>query len=104
MHLTKTERLLVDRRRKGRTQAQTARSLNVPVSRYVGWESGRLPFSGNAPKIGRLEPNEKCLLYRRRCNKTQGEVANDMGFSKYWIRLMEQGNAPCDDLLWYWEQ
>lgn len=63
-----------------------------------------MPFEGKPPKIGTLAPHEKCLLYRRRCNQTQGEIAADMGFSKYWVRLMEQGKAPADDLLWYWEQ
>lgn len=68
---------------------------------YGKWE--RDVVEGPTTRVGRLRPHERCLLYRRRCGRYQFEVANDLGFCRLWINRMERGDAPCDDLIWYWE-
>jgi len=101
--LTSGERLLIDRRR--RTERQEAAALRLGVSRavYGAWER-ETRSDGPPVKIGRLKVHERCLLYRRRVGCTQAAVADGLRCSRFWVNLMEQGRAPCDDLLWYWEQ
>jgi len=56
------------------------------------------------PAVERLKSHERCLIMRRRCGKTQLQVAKVLGCSRYWLNKMELGLESCDDLLWYWEQ
>ena len=39
---------------------------------------------------------------RRKVMLTQLDVAQALGRSKEWIRMMEQGKAPCRELQEYW--
>lgn len=103
MHLTTSETLLLHRRRQGKSQADAAGDFKVPVSRYVAWETGRLPFTGRLPKLSAPLKHEVCFLKRRRTGKTQEELADELGFSKYWIRLMEQGQVSSTSLERYWK-
>lgn len=110
--LSPSERLLIHRRRLGLTQAQAARKLKMPVHIYARVENGKLGpsqpaghpcwqwLSGPATAV---ESHERCLVMRRRCGKTQTDVAKELKCSRYWLNQMEIGNVPCDTLLWYWE-
>lgn len=100
--LTDSERLLIDRRRRGENQGQAARRLRITRFNYGRLERG----IGAIPKvkIGRLKSHETCLLYRRRAGWTQAQVAKELERCRWWINQMERGEAPCDELLWFWEQ
>jgi len=103
MRPTNAERVLLWRRREGLNQTEAAAWHNVSYTTLSKIERGKVEPSWS-PHPLRLRGYEKCLLYRRRCNKTQAEVAADLGCCRYWVHQMEQGEVPCDILLWYWEQ
>lgn len=99
--LTRGERLLIARRSRGEGQKTAALRHGVKFSMYGKWE--RDTVKGPSVRVGPLKAHERCLLYRRRSGKYQFEVAADLGFCRFWVNKMERGDAPCDDLLWYWE-
>ncbi|MCK5639571.1 MAG: XRE family transcriptional regulator [Gammaproteobacteria bacterium] len=100
--LTDAETLIIVRRRKEETQKNAAARFGVSLDMYSRWERGLDPRAPRQ-KIGRLENHEVCFLYRRRSNKTQEEIAEALDCCRWWVNKMEQGNAPCDDLISYWE-
>lgn len=51
-----------------------------------------------------LTQSEICFLLRRRLEKTQKACADEMGISRYWFNMMEQGKAPCKSLVEYWSR
>jgi len=101
MHISRSERLLLDRRRKGETQVAAAKRYSVPLNRYVEWEKGttECPFK---PLLQRLQPHERCLIHRRRSGRTQAKVAYALGRCRRWVTLMERGEVPCKELEVYW--
>lgn len=104
--LTVGERLLLDRRRRGLNQRQAAAHWNTSYFVYGQWERDQLE---DAPALDLGESDaperfEHCLLYRRRAGYTQARVARELKRCRWWINQMERGEAPCDELLWYWEQ
>ena len=102
--LTAGERLRIRRRRLGETQRQAADRHGVSLARYSLWERDLWPATG-IPKVslGRLEPHERCLLYRLRAGTPQWKIAEDLGRCRYWVNKMERGEEPCDELIAYWE-
>ena len=102
--LTRGERLLIQRRRLGERQSEAALRHGVSSSMYGKWERDVTEGPAMVMMIWRLEAHERCLLYRRRCGKGQAEVAKDLGRCRLWINRMERGDAPCSELLGYWEQ
>jgi len=108
--LTIGERLLVDRRRRGHTQADAARRWGISQSRYSRWEREldtptleELPYLWAPAKGHQLRGNERCLLYRRRAGLTQLHIATELGRCKMWVRQMERGEVSFTELLDYWE-
>jgi DNA-binding XRE family transcriptional regulator len=101
--LSKGERLLIDRRRRGERQGKAASRLKVPLSRYSLWERDLLD---GAPKVslGQLKAHERCVIYRRRCGKSQVEVAQELEVCRWWLNQMEAGTVDCTPLACYWEQ
>jgi DNA-binding XRE family transcriptional regulator len=105
VRLTDGERFLLDRRRRKETQIQAAKRHGVSRGIYSVVERDVfLPETLKPPKLDRIEPHERCLLYRRRANCTQAQVAKDLEYCRWWVNQMERGVAPVDILLWYWEQ
>lgn len=103
-NLTGPERLLLDRRRREETQAQAAVRHEVSQTRYSRWERGLEPEGSlPRPRVGRLRPYERCLLYRRRAGTSQAQVARDLERCKMWVRQMERGEVDCTELTSYWE-
>lgn len=51
-----------------------------------------------------LTQSEICFLLRRRLEKTQKACADEMGISRYWFNMMEQGKAPYKTLVEYWSR
>ncbi len=105
LRLTVGEKLLIDRLRRGESQVQAAKRLGLGASRknYQLFESDTVKYPAPAPKLSSLKSGEKCRLMRRRCGKTQAEIADDLGISRYWLNQMEVGNADPTALLCYWE-
>lgn len=102
--LTSGERLLIDRRRRGEVQSTAADRFGVSPSMYGKWERNLVAGVGALVRVDSLEAHERCLLYRRRTGKHQWEVARHLGRCRLWINRMERGDAPCDELIDYWEQ
>lgn len=106
--LTLSDRLFITRRRLNETQMQAAKRLGVCLATYSSWERDVPSTSSKIPLIKLdvkdLKPHEKCVLYRRKANFSQHRVAKDLNMCRYYIHKMELGAAPCDALLWYWEQ
>ncbi len=99
--LSRGERLLIDRRRRGETQGQAAERHNTTHFMYGKCE--RDVVDGPAIKIAALRVFECCLLYRRRAGFTQAQVAGELNRCRWWVNQMERGEMPCDELVWYWE-
>lgn len=106
MRITESEALYIKRRRLGVNQDARAKDLGVPEWRYVEFEAGRqepgrevMAKNGRAPKPTDVE---ECVLRRRRCGKTQAEVAAAIGCSRLWVIRMETGQAKPDRLVEYW--
>lgn len=103
--LTRGERLLLKRLRLGEDQRQAADRLGLHSKVYRALELGRSSTNKvKLPTINRVKPHERCMLYRRRANMSQGQIANKYGCSRYWLSLMELGKRPCEKLIWFWEQ
>ena len=45
---------------------------------------------------------EKCILLRRRKGWKQGQLANKLGITRTWLRLMETGGRNPARLIEYW--
>ncbi len=100
--LTKPEKLLLYRKRKKLTQREMAKEFGCSFKEYMFWESGGIAIPDYI-SISNLQPHEKCFIYRRRAGTPQKVVAKELGRCRHWVRYMENGTAPVDELLWYWE-
>lgn len=67
------------------------------------WERGRLsPPRKFAQAVKTIAPHEVCFILRRRSGQSQAIVAELIGCSSTWVRLMEKGKAPVGELLHHW--
>jgi len=102
--ITKSERLIVERRRRGNTPKAEAARRKMSIHTYKRFEKrdtyNEINFHGKyfAP----LGIFEICHLLRKRAKKTGTVVACEMGVSKGWISLMERGIRPMGALINYW--
>lgn len=87
------------------TQKDYAQRLQVSEGTIYNWESGKTKVARKyRDKIEKkrlklkryLTLNKQCYFARKRFSKTQQEVAEALGFSRYWVLLMEQGSIPLD--------
>lgn len=102
-HLTPGERLRIARRRTGNTQAQEATDIGMPLGAYKLAERDEAqPWNIPVPRVGKLSDFEACIVRRTRRGLTQTALANMIGVSKWWVCLMEQGKAPTDTLVGFW--
>lgn len=106
--LSDGERLLIDRRRHGETQAQAAGRHGLRPFLYGQCERDSAPAGTkiSVPTDKSLLPlatHERCMLYRRRAGYTQARVARELKVCRWWLNQMERGVVPCDDLICYWE-
>lgn len=101
--LTEGEKLLLDRRRRGRSQRQRAAELGVTLYQYRAWEGDR-ERPESIPRLGSLSVAEVCVVARRRAAIGVVELANELGVSREWLRQMEAGNVDPARLASYWQQ
>lgn len=101
--LTLGEHLLIWRRREGLTQKQASLLLGIGRNTYQEIERQdtkcRLAVM---PHISTLYSHEICFILRRRSGWTIPQCAEQVGVSRYWYNLMEQGKASPDRLITYW--
>lgn len=101
--LTSGEKLVIQRRRDGSTQAKAARAHKVTQLVYRGWErdSGeRIPRAA----VGKISESEQCFVLRRRSGMTLDRLAGRLRVCRYWLRQMEAGTAPVARLAEYWSK
>jgi len=98
--LTRGERLMVDRRRRGLSQVEMSTFLKVGLRQYRKWERDEedAPNKG----VGKLALHERCYMARRRASVERQQLAKRMKCSRLWITLMETGRAPVEALAEYW--
>ena len=103
LQLSKSEKLLIWRRRSGLTQAQAAQEHQVSHRRWGRWERG-----DEEPTVDKdittLAVHEHLLIVRRRSNISQEEVARDLGCTRAWVQMMEAGLNGCEQLVRYWKE
>jgi len=99
--LSKGEKLLVYRRRRGLTQSKSAKERKVSLYTYRRWEADELDA---VPKVsvGRLSEAEQCFLLRKRKGMSLADAAKEIDICRWWLCQMESGEAPIDRLLAYW--
>lgn len=97
---TNAQRLIIQRRRRGETQAEAAKRYNVSSRTYQSWEYGER----KAPLVmlDSLTKPELFFLLRRDAGLTQMQLATRIGVSELWLNLMENGKAPIGRLEQYW--
>lgn len=101
--LSRGERLRINRRRWGFTQAAEARRCRMSLGAYKLAEAdGPQARKIRPPALRRLKDYEACLILRRRAGLTLGDLSERIQLSKWWLCLIEQGKAPVATLLNYW--
>ena len=98
--LTKGERLLIDRRRRGESQAEAAERLGLSVYAYRRFEED--VAEGPTADVEALELGEACYLERRREGLPASWVAERVGVSRWWLTQMERGREDADRLGAWW--
>lgn len=100
--ITKSERLLIWRRRRGLYSWQAAKIFRVTRKRFILWEEDK----GDIPYVSLPSPLkdfEACYLLRRRSGIKQSQLARDLKLSRNWIHRMETNKEDCRRLVEYWE-
>ena len=100
--LTKGQRLRIIRLRNEETQVQAAERMGVTRKRYKNWEDDVYNKLCPTLSVGKLTPNERCLLLRREAGMRQDEFAKVLGLSRGYVNQMELGRLPCRRLMEYW--
>lgn len=103
LRLSRADRLIISRRRAGKSQAEAAAERRVAYHVYSRWETGADDETCPDVSVGRLAGHERALVYRRHARRTQRAVAAELGVCVYTLRRMEQGVSDPTALLEYWE-
>lgn len=102
LQLSRSERLLIWRRRSGLRQEEAAAQHGVSHRRYGRWERGvEEPEADKS--VGLLDVYEKLFILRRREGVSQQEIANDLGCTRAWVQMMETGESSSEQLQNYWK-
>lgn len=102
--LTPGDRLFLVRRREGKSQREAAASWNVSYGTYSAWENNHTaPLPPPEVQVRRMEPGERCLIYRRQKGLSQAQVGEAIERCAYTVRKMELGVIDPAPLLAYWE-
>ena len=94
-------RLIINRRRRGLTQAEAAAKHKVSLYHYRRWEADEVNGVPSVD-IGLLKPHEKCYVERVSRGVSLADQAKKMGISRWWLRQMERGTANPERLISYW--
>lgn len=103
--VTPAERLILGRHRRSERQVDVADRLGVKAWTYRRYEAGTLdppPIVMRRAGVRRVKPHERLYLARRRAGLSPAELAERVGVSRWWLHLMETGEAPLKRLRDYW--
>ena len=96
-------KLGIIRRRAKQTRKETALALQISPSTLYNWETGRTTAKITIKEnLYELTLKEQFYLHRKMAGLTQAQVAKDLGVSRYWVILMEQGKVDGKRLETYW--
>lgn len=70
---------------------------------YGRAERDQSPEKPRVSQITDLTDAERCLIYRRRLDITQQEVADILKVSRFWVNSMERNRENCARLIEFWE-
>ena len=107
LELIEREYLLIYRCRLGYSQAKMAKAYGIHRATYSLIECGARVFIRaflDIPVIKELTVNEKCLILRRRLGKTQAEIGEIIGLSRFSVNQMERGIVKATKLIEYWAE
>lgn len=85
------------------TQFEYAGRLQISEGTLHNWESGKTKVAKTCRE--RIEKkrqtlkkyltlNVQCYFARKRFGMTQQQLAKDLGFCRYWVAMMENGDIP----------
>lgn len=103
LELTRSERVLVWRRRSGLGQKEAALEHGVSHRRWGRWERG-LEEPKIDKEVGRLAVFEQLLVLRKRRKVSQQSVAEALGCTRAWVQMMETGQSSSEQLQVYWKE
>ena len=96
-------KLGIIRRRAGQTRKETALALQISPSTLYNWEKGRTTAKITIKEnLYELTLREQFYLHRKMAGLTQAQLAKELGVSRYWVILMEQGKVSGKRLEEYW--
>lgn len=101
MKLTNGERLLILRRRQGRSQIEAAKNIGVTLYNYRAFEADKTTTREGLP-VGRLANHERCFLLRKRAGLSQQKLAARLGITPTWLVEIEHGRQSIAKLAAYW--
>ena len=85
------------------TRKDMALDLHVSPSTVYNWEKGRKKVQTTPNKnLYTLTEREQFYLHRKIAGMTQAQVAKQLGVSRYWVILMEQGKVDGERFRKYW--
>jgi DNA-binding Xre family transcriptional regulator len=100
--LNPSERLLIDRRRRGLTQTQASQAWGFTEWHFRMLEAGNRQSVCPRVRIGKLKPHESAFLMRRRKGIKRTELAKMIGISCWWLTQMERGQVNSKRLIEFW--
>lgn len=107
--LSRGERLVIDRRRRGHSQKVAAERFGVSLYAYRRWEDDGGPPAATGGRrepprvsIGSLRDYEECFLLRRREGMALSDLAMQLGLTMTWVCEMEYGRGSPSRLVEFW--
>ncbi len=95
------EYLFIDRIKRKFNQTEYASRVGCTRHQYSEIELGS-KYPNFWVKQFNFNYVEKCILLRRRKGWKQGQLANKLGITRTWLRLMETGGRNPARLIEYW--
>ena len=100
LNITDGERVMLGRRREGRSQEALANDLDLSQSLVSRWEAGKKPVPKRIRKrynaLGRLTRGEQCLIMRRRLSISIRDAAQQFGISHFHLIRIEADERQSD--------
>lgn len=101
-NLTPSERVRLDRFRRGENQLEAAARWGLSKGVYKRWENGD-GTPATPPGVRKLKIGELCYIARMRSGCTQQEVAVATGLCRYTVHRVERCKVPAPvALVLYW--
>lgn len=103
MKLTNGERLLILRRRRGRSQVEAAKHYGCTLYSYRAFEADKTS-NREGLSVGRLANHERCFLLRKRAGLSLQALAKRLGVTPNWLVEIEHGRQSVARLAAYWKR